>query len=104
MKKSRRTHSAEFQAKVAVCAIRGDKPLSVLAEQFEIHPNQVLEIRQYALKHMVKLFRAESKTTSPPSPPECERRELYAKIGQLTLEIDALQSALCREVLLNAKR
>jgi transposase len=36
----RRNHTAEFKSKVALAAIRGEKALSELAEQFDIHPNQ----------------------------------------------------------------
>jgi len=35
----RRNHSAAFKAKVALAAIQGDKILSQLAEEFEIHTN-----------------------------------------------------------------
>ena len=37
----RRNHSTGFKAKVALAAIRGDKTLNELAEQFEVHPNQI---------------------------------------------------------------
>lgn len=38
MRRPRRTHSPEFKAKVALAALRGDKTLAELAEQFELHP------------------------------------------------------------------
>ncbi len=40
-KKSRRTHSPAFEAKVALAAIEGEKTLSELAQQFDVHPNQI---------------------------------------------------------------
>ena len=41
MRRKRRNHSPAFKAKVALAALKGDKTLSQLAEQFEVHPNQI---------------------------------------------------------------
>ena len=43
MKKTRRSHSAIFKAKVALAAVKGDKTLAELAEQFAIHANQITQ-------------------------------------------------------------
>jgi transposase len=40
-KRSRRTHSPAFKAKVALAAIKGEKTLAELAQQFDVHPNHV---------------------------------------------------------------
>jgi len=40
MSRKRRNHSAAFKAKVALDAIKGEKTLSELAYQYELHPNQ----------------------------------------------------------------
>ena len=40
-RRSRRNHSPAFKAKVALAAVRGEKTLSELAEQFDVHPNQI---------------------------------------------------------------
>jgi transposase InsO family protein len=40
-KRSRRNHGAAFKAKVALAAIRGEKTLSELAQQFDVHPNHI---------------------------------------------------------------
>ena len=49
MKRKRRNHSASFKAKVAVAAIRGDKTLAELSEQFDVHQNQIQDWRRKLL-------------------------------------------------------
>ena len=41
MKRKRRNHLPAFKAKVALAALKGDKTLAELAEEFDVHPNQV---------------------------------------------------------------
>ena len=40
-RRRRRNHSPRFKAKVALAAMRGDRTLAELAEQFDVHPNQI---------------------------------------------------------------
>jgi transposase-like protein len=49
MKRKRRNHSAIFKAKVAIAAIRGDKTLAELSEQFDVHQNQIQDWRRKLL-------------------------------------------------------
>jgi transposase-like protein len=42
-RRSRRNHTAAFKAKVALAAIKGEKTLAELAEQFDIHPDQITQ-------------------------------------------------------------
>jgi transposase-like protein len=48
-KRSRRNHSGSFKAKVAVAALRGDKTLTEIAEQYQVHPTQVTEWKRQLL-------------------------------------------------------
>ncbi len=40
-RRPRRNHTPAFTAKVALAAIKGDRTVAQLAEQFDVHPNQV---------------------------------------------------------------
>jgi len=40
-KRTRRTHSPGFKAKVALAAIKGEKTLAELAKLFDVHPHQI---------------------------------------------------------------
>ncbi len=93
MKRKRRNHSTSFKAKVAVAAIRGDKTLAELAEQFDVHPNQIHDWRNQLLEKADQVFDRGSRS---PSESEHTVKELHAKIGQLTMERDFLEQGLER--------
>ncbi len=44
-RRPRRNHSSVFKAKVAVAAIKSVKMLIKLAEDFDVHPNQIIQWR-----------------------------------------------------------
>ena len=85
-KRPRRNHSPAFKAKVALAAIKGEKTLAELAEQFDVHPNQITTWRSQLLEGAAGVFGAETKPDS--SPPAIDVKTLHAKIGELTLERD----------------
>lgn len=97
-RRPRRNHSAAFKAKVALAAIQGDKTLSQLAEEFEIHANQIVEWKKHLLAQASSVFGA-----SPLAEP-VDLKPLHAKIGQLTLENDFLESALTKAGLLSVRK
>ncbi len=99
-RRPRRTHAASFKAKVALAALIGDKTLAELAEQFEVHPNQITEWKRQLSERAADVFGG----TSNPEQPPVDLKALHAKIGQLTLENDFLESALTKVGLLSAKR
>ena len=40
-KRTRRAHSAVLKAKVALAALKGEKTLAELAQQYEVHASQI---------------------------------------------------------------
>ena len=40
-KRPRRNHTPAFKAKVALAAVKGEKTLAEVAQQFDVHPNQI---------------------------------------------------------------
>ena len=44
----RRNHSPNFKAKVALAAIKGDKTLVELSENFDVHANQITVSEPYS--------------------------------------------------------
>ena len=54
-RRPRRNHSPAFKAKVALAAIKGDRTIVQLAEQFDVHPNQITSGRR-SLKAAQPMF------------------------------------------------
>jgi transposase-like protein len=99
-RRPRRNHSAKFEAKVALAEVRGEKTLTELASQFDVHPNQITQWRSQLLERAEVVF----VTGSGPVEKPVDLRALHAKIGELALENDFLESALTKAGLLDAKR
>ncbi len=91
-KRTRRNHSPAFKAKVALAAVRGDRTLAELAEQFDVPPNQIQDWKQKLVTKADTVFGAGLADAS--SDHEQIQQKLHAKIGQLTMEKDFLATAL----------
>ena len=96
-RRTRRTHNPAFKARVALAALREDRTLAQLCEQFELHPNQISEWKRQLLERAVEVFDSDAGAQPVDLAP------LHAKIGQLALENDFLESALTKAGLLSAK-
>jgi transposase-like protein len=56
MKKNRRQHSAEFKSKVALEALKEQKTLSQLSEQYTLHANQICDWKKVVVEQSATLF------------------------------------------------
>jgi transposase len=100
-RRPRRNHTPAFKAKVALAAIKGDRTVAQLAEQFDVHPNQVTSWKAQLEGSAAGVFGPGGSGTSEPA---VDVKSLHAKIGELTLENDFLEGALTKAGLLSAKR
>lgn len=93
MKRKRCNHLPDFKAKVALAALKGDKTLAELAEQFAIHPNPINPWRRQMLDNAASVF---ASTQDQQKSDEAYIQNLHAKIGQLPLENDFFAKVLGR--------
>jgi transposase len=101
-KRPRRNHTSVFKAKVALAAIKGDRTLAQLAEQFDVHPNQITSWKAQLEGGAADVFGPGSGNGAAHS--AVVVKSLHAKIGELTLENDFLEGALSKAGLLSARR
>ena len=99
-RRPRRNHTPGFKAKVALAAIKGDRTLAQLAEQFDVHPNQITSWKAQLEGGAADVFGPGGGAAQP----AIDVKSLHAKIGELTLENDFLEGALGKAGLLSAKR
>jgi len=94
-KRKRRNHSPAFKAKVAMAAVRGDKTLAELAQQFDVHPNQIQDWKKRLNSEAERLFENGQSQSSGDN--EEQVQALRAKIGELTMERDFLSKTFGRD-------
>jgi transposase len=85
-RRSRRNHSPAFKAKVALAAVKGDRTITQLAEQLDVHPNQITAWKAQLEGGASGVF---GPGGGPPAAPAVDVKSLHAKIGELTLENDS---------------
>ncbi|UGY16809.1 IS3 family transposase [Bradyrhizobium septentrionale] len=78
-KRSRRTHSPAFKAKVALAAVKGEKTLAELAQLFDVHPNQITTWKSQLLEGAAGVFGQDNGPAEAP----VDLKALHAKIGEL---------------------
>ena len=89
-RRKRRNHSSALKAKVALAALKGERTLAEIAEQFDIHPNQIQEWKKRLVEGAEDVFGGNAVEAQHN---EKEVEKLHAKIGKLSMENDFLSSA-----------
>ena len=91
---TRRRFTADFKARVALEALRGDRTIQEIATKHKVHPNQVSTWKRQAVDGLGEVF--SNGTDGARRDHESEVRNLHAKIGELTVERDFLARGLKR--------
>ena len=92
MAKKRRKFSAEFKLKVVLEVLKERQSLSELAQKHQLHPNQISMWKSTFLSQALDYMNHHAKGKS--SDDEVATEQLYAKIGQLQMELDFLKKKL----------
>jgi transposase-like protein len=85
-RRPRRNHTPAFKSKVALAAVKGDRTLAQLAEQFDVHPNQITSWKAQLESGAADVFGPGGGSAAEPA---IDVKSLHAKIGELTLENDS---------------
>ena len=90
----RKRYSAEFKAKVALEALKGEHTISELGSRYGLHPNMITNWKRQATKNMAATFSGKDERVR--SADDAQIKDLHAKIGELTVERDFLAKAFGR--------
>ncbi len=88
----RSKYTAQFKAKVAFEAAKGDRSINEIAAEYGVHPQQVRAWKKEFLEKMHLAFEKDRDTVAL----QKELEKAYQKIGQLEMERDFLSGLLKR--------
>lgn len=85
----RKSYTSAFKARVALEAVKGEKKISELAAQYEVHSNQIQSWKKELIKRLPDIFSDKRKRQVQDE--ESLKAKLYQEIGQLKVELDWLK-------------
>ena len=89
MKRQRRQYSADWKAKVALEAIKGQRTVQEIASHYEVHPTLVTHWKKQLLEGAAEIFSSGKRVAADAE--EELKAELYQQIGKLQVEVDWLK-------------
>jgi transposase-like protein len=92
MRRKRRNHSPTFKTKVALAAVKNERTLAELSQQFDVHANQITQWKRQLVEGASDTFDNGSSAADA----QAHVAELHAKIGELSMERDFLERGLAR--------
>lgn len=85
----RKRYGAEFKARAAIEAIKGQKTINELSSQYGVHPNQIVQWKKQALEEAPQIFLDRRGRAAKAE--EALKAALYQQIGQLKVEVEWLK-------------
>lgn len=92
----RKQHSAQFKAKVALEAIKGEKTIAEIASHYSVHSTMIHNWKRQLLDGASELFERGAKSSVTEPETSAQIGELYRRIGKLQVERDFLANRAAR--------
>jgi transposase-like protein len=87
----RKKHDKAFKAKVALAALKEDKTIQEIANEYSVHPNQISQWKKQLLDGAMELFERPNKKNPEVKHAEEERDLLLKTVGEMKIENDFLK-------------
>jgi len=89
----KRAHQPAFKVKVVTEMLKGEKTISQICSEYQIHPTQANRWREQTLEFIKSSFNGQSFTSQLKQKDEFIE-ELYRQIGKLKYEVDWLKKKM----------
>ena len=89
MSKKRRRFNSDFKFRVALEAAKGQRTISELAGEYQVHPNQISQWKRQLLDGGADVFAGNGSNDQREQ--EAVQSELYEQIGRLKMELEWLK-------------